>query len=481
MTNILLIDDAQDFCEIFDKMISKIGYKCEIATSLEEGIEKLKTGEFQIVFLDVYLGDHNGLHHLSEILCFESTPDVIVISGTHSCKNVESAISQGAWDFMLKPLSAVELNRCLNRCIKHRKDRNDYISSASFHRGPIIGSSSKLVEALQAIGTTAKTNDNILLLGGTGTGKELFARAIHENSPRKDNIFVVVDCTNLPKTLAQSILFGHEKGTFTDAKERHDGLFRQADEGTIFLDEIADLNLDIQKSLLRVLQEHTFRPLSSKKEIKVNFRIVAATNKNLAKLVDSGKFRQDLYFRINAHSIHLPSLSERKSDIKQLTDHYLIKLCKEKKKEQVEYSEDFLLALQEYSWPGNIRELINTLNYALSNSFNSKQLYPNHLPPEIRSCYTKSLIETSTKKLAMQPSFLNENTKNVCVEIEEKDLPCFKELRNVYLKKIEYEYLLVLINKTNWDIKKACSISRLSRARLYELLQKHEITKNDLK
>ncbi|QJB55329.1 sigma-54 dependent transcriptional regulator [Pseudodesulfovibrio sp. zrk46] len=475
MAKILLIDDAHDFCLLFSTMLKRLDIECVTTNTLEAGLQALQEEQYDIVFLDVHLGENTSLPHIHTILNSPGTPDVIMVSGDVSGKNAEIAIQAGAWDFLIKPFPFVEFERCLSRCLKHREAKQRFISESIIQRAPIIGNSPKLLRAIQWVGVIARTKHNVLILGETGTGKELFAKAVHDNSDRKNQPFTVVDCTNLPRTLAQSILFGHEKGTFTDAKESREGLFKQADGGTIFLDEIADLDLNIQKSLLRVIQEHSFRPLSSKKEVKSDFRLVAATNRNLSKMVEEGTFRQDLYYRLKSCIINLPSLKDRIEDIVPLATHYMAKLCKEQGIPKKRLSNDFLTALKDNEWPGNVRELINAMNYAITNCFDAKTLHSYHLPRELRICHIKQSINSKT---AAPPQEV-EHAAPLDILPEQHftatELPSFKETRQKVVHQMEAEYLLELVKRSKGDLKDACKVAGLSRARLYELLQKHEI------
>ncbi|CCH50114.1 sigma-54-dependent transcriptional regulator [Pseudodesulfovibrio piezophilus] len=473
MARILLIDDAQDFCLIFATMLKRLGFDCITSTSLEAGLQELEKNPFDLVFLDVYLGAHSGLDHIAGVMNSPGNPDVIIISASGSGKNAEEAIQLGSWDFLVKPVSFTDLEKCISRCLKHREAKSRFIAESTFHRGPIIGGSPQLLRAIQWVGIVARSKNNVLILGETGTGKELFARAVHENSERSSQSFTVVDCTNLPTTLAQSILFGHEKGTFTDAKERREGLFKQADGGTIFLDEIADLDMTIQKALLRVLQDHTFRPLSSRNEVKSDFRLVAATNRDLPQMVHDGTFRQDLYYRLKSCIINLPPLRERVDDIAPLAIHYMKKICKEQGIPKKRFSDDYLQALREYHWAGNVRELINTVNHSISNSFDAKTLHSYHLSRELRVCLVKNNVENADQKLTTD--FIQPLSSLPDDHFSQEELPTFKEVRKKVVSQLEAEYLLELVNRTAGDIKAACKVAGLSRARLYELLQKHEI------
>jgi two-component system NtrC family response regulator len=308
---------------------------------------------------------------------------------------------------------------------------------------------------MELVAQAAASDANVLITGKTGTGKELFAQAIHDNSPRKDMPFVVVDCASLPQTLMESILFGHEKGAFTGADKIQEGLIKLADRGTLFLDELGELPLSAQRAFLRVLQEHRFRPLGSRKEITSDFRVIAATNRDLDKLVQENKFREDLLFRLRAVTVELPPLRERLGDIKELMFYYVNKICTRHGTEVKGFSPEFREALCDYGWPGNIRELVNALESAIAAAFHETILYPKHLPTHIRV----SLIRDSV-------------AKNDDVTIP---LATLKERRDSVVAREEWQYLQELMATTGGNIRNACEISGLSRARLYQLIKKHGI------
>ncbi|BCS89121.1 Fis family transcriptional regulator [Pseudodesulfovibrio sediminis] len=450
--------------------MQRLEMQCIYVETLEEGFTELQSDSYDVVLLDVHMEHNDDLSHIPKLLSSPNTPDVIVISENRDGDAAEQAIRLGAWDYLVKPFSQVDFEQCLTRCLQQRDAREKFSAETPFNRGSIIGDSPLLLKALRWVGIVARTKCNALILGETGTGKELFARAIHDNSDRKNESFTVVDCTNLPHTLAQSILFGHKKGTFTDAKENQEGLFKQADGGTIFLDEIADLDPTTQKSILRVLQERSFRPLSSKKEVKSDFRLVAATNKDLHAMVEEGTFRSDLYFRLKSCLITLPPLRERLEDLEPIASHCTKQICKEQGVPVKRLSEDYIENLKKYDWPGNVRELINTITYSVTNSYEGKILNPYSLPRELRMCIVKTTVENSDsspapKKVTVLPE----------METKAESPPTLKEVRNVVVSQMEAEYLLNLMRKTDGDIKKACKAAGLSRARLYELLQKHDI------
>lgn len=384
MASVLIIHERSDICHLLSPAIESHGHECFSLTSCDEALSILAGTTFDIVILDIDATPTPGdtVHELAKAQC---RPHVLVITSGCDPVILEQAIRAGAWDVICAPFTQDELGQAINRCLHHRRAKMDIRSHGDIKRDAILGTSPCLEQCLEHIATAARSNVNILILGETGTGKELFANAIHENSNRAGSNFIVMDCTNIPKTLAESLLFGHERGSFTGAGESRDGLFRQADGGTIFLDEIGDLDIEVQKSLLRVLQERRFRPLSSKKEVASNFRLVAATNRNLAAMVKRGEFRKDLYHRLNTSVIQLPPLRERKEDILPIAAYHVRQICADHGCEDKEISYELHHALTLYDWPGNVRELINVLHATVQNGAGEFRLYPQHLPVDIRA------------------------------------------------------------------------------------------------
>jgi len=384
MASVLIIHERSDICHLLSPAVESHGHECFSLASCEQATLTLKTTAFDIVILDIDITEKPG-EAVAALAKSECRPHILIITNGCNPVTLEEAIRAGAWDVVCSPFTHEELGQAINRCLHHRRARMEIKNHGDIKRDAILGTSPCLEECLEHIATAAHSNVNILILGETGTGKELFANAIHENSKRAENNFIVVDCTNIPKTLAESLLFGHERGSFTGAAEARDGLFRQADGGTIFLDEIGDLDIEVQKSLLRVLQERRFRPLSSKKEVASNFRLVAATNRNLEAMVKRGEFRKDLYHRLRTSVIQLPPLRERKEDILPIASYHVRQICAELGFEEKELSYDLHHALTLYNWPGNVRELINVLHATVQNGTGECRLYPQHLPVDIRA------------------------------------------------------------------------------------------------
>jgi two-component system NtrC family response regulator len=319
---------------------------------------------------------------------------------------------------------------------------------------------------LELLAMAARSDASVLILGETGTGKELFAWAIHNNSARADRPFVVVDCASLPETLVESTLLGYEKGAFTGAFRDHDGLVKQADGGTLFLDEVSELPLSVQKSFLRVLQERRFRHVGGVKEIESNFRLIAASNRDLDAMVQHRQFRKDLLFRLRGFTIELPPLREHPEDIAALSDYHMAQLCGCYGIKKKGYSPDFFEALARYNWPGNVRELVNALERAVAAARHEPILFPKHLPTYIRVQLARSSVAPD-----QDPQQTAKGTRG-----PEQSFPRLADVRETAIAHVERRYLKELIAQSKGDVQKACRIAGLSRSRLYALLKKYQIS-----
>jgi len=461
---ILIIDDDEGMSYTIARMVEESGYIADTAFRLKTGLKKAMTGEYDVMFLDVKLPDGNGIDIIPQIRSIEFPPEIIIITAYGEKGGADLALKNGAWDYLQKPTDIGTMELSLTRALEYRSHKQVWATPIDIDRKGIIGSSPRLLMCITLMGHAAKSTANVLICGETGTGKELFARAIHLNSSRKSKPFIVVDCTSLPNMLAESILFGHEKGAFTGADKYHEGLIKQADQGTLFLDEVGELPLSLQKKLLRVLQEKQFRPVGSKKEIKSDFRLVSATNRDLEERVASKKFRQDLLFRLRTFIIELPPIRNRKRDIKELAEHYVKHYCNFYQFDLKKISDDFFDVIVKYKWPGNIREFISSIESAVAVDPFSKILFSKHLPDYIR---IKSLkpVKNETPET------------DHCIKAFSRLDQNLKDFRQTILAKAEKKYLDELMNSTQWDIKSACSISGLKRARLYQLLKAYQISK----
>lgn len=465
---ILIIDDDIAIRKYLALILTESGYDIILSESLHGGMERCEREEIDIVLLDITLPDGNGLDALPRIQNSAGRPEVIIITGQSDADGAELAIQNGAWDYIEKPLSLEAILLPISRAALYHFEKRSIANIGSFNRQEIIGGSPLLCKSILHASRSASSGSNTLITGETGTGKELFARAIHQNSPRWKNNFVVVDCAALPENLVESILFGHVKGAFTGADKSNEGLIKLAHHGTLFLDEVGELSLATQKSFLRVLQEKKFRPVGGSNERESDFCIISATNRDLESLVHQGEFRQDLLFRLQSIQIELPPLRKREGDIKVLASHFINSFCRTNGSPEKALADELLAALVTYDWPGNIRELHNVLSYVLSVAGNSPTLYPDHLPVAIRAKIVKNTIKAKE---------IENNQVEHIPEPQGSALESYKEYRMNVFHQVEKPYLVNLMNATNWDMTQACTISGLSRSRLYALLKRHDISR----
>ncbi len=463
MAKILIVDDDPLARDALARVVKKMNHEPFEAGSLGSAREKLPEQAFDLVFCDVRMPDGSGLDILPEIRASSSAPEVIIVTGFGDPDGAELAIKKGAWDYIEKPLSVKAVMLCVERALQYRDKKRAAPQPVALNAEGIVGASPKLRACLDTLAQAASSEANVLITGETGTGKELFAWAIHRNSGRSDRNFVVVDCAALPETLVESTLFGHVRGAFTGADKPRDGLVRQADGGTLFLDEIGELSISIQKAFLRVLQEKRFRPVGGGQEVTSDFRLVAATNRHLEDLTRSGGFREDLLFRLRTVVLELPPLREMKEDIKELMLHYLVRFCEQYDLPMKVYSPDFLDVLLAYDWPGNIRELIQALEKAIISAKEEPVLFPKHLPDHIRIHLARAAV---LQKRAPAPG---PGTGAAVTDLALN----LKDYREAELARIEKDYLSSLMRRTNGEVGEACRISGLSRSRLYTLLKKY--------
>ena len=457
MARVLIVDDDPKICLLLSELLKHMDHEFSVANTMNEGLDKSKTDSFDLILLDLELPDGNGLHILPELIAAPYKPEVVIITGTGNVRGAEMAFKYGAWDYVQKPFLLDQVSLPITRALQYRKEKQAIKTPVPLIRPNIIGESDRIRKSLEDVAKAAVTDASVLITGETGTGKELFARAIHENSKRSSQPFVAVDCGALPETLVESTLFGHEKGAFTGAEKKQDGLIRQAEGGTLMLDEVGDLPLNVQKTFLRTLQERCVRPVGGKSEKSVNFRLVAATNLDLDKMVKEKLFREDLLYRIRAIGIKLPPLRERSQDIEEIVIKKAHELSQRYGIEAKAISQELIQTLKSHNWPGNVRELINVLEYILASAGQDPTLFPKHLPPEYRAA-----------QLHFDPEIGSETQNNLDMD----NLPSL----NYYRSKIEKDYLKTLINKVDGDRDEACRISGVSQSRLYSLIKKHNLS-----
>ncbi|MEW6248511.1 MAG: sigma-54 dependent transcriptional regulator [Nitrospirota bacterium] len=396
---VLLIDDEPRVRASL-KMVLEPTYDVITAADAQEGLDLFRRESPNLVLLDVIMPGTDGLTVLQAMRAEDRSIPVIMLTGTKSVKTAVDAMKLGAADYLSKPFDVEELRIVVARTLEShdlerevRYLRAQVVNRYAFHN--LIGKSPAMQEIYAKIEQVADSRTTVLITGESGTGKELVARALHYNSSRRDRPFIALNCAALPETLIESELFGHEKGSFTDATARRVGQFELANSGSLFLDEIGDLSPMTQAKLLRVLQEREFTRIGGIQPIKVDVRIIAATNKNLDDLVRRGTFREDLYYRINVISLYLPPLRERGEDIPLLAKHFLDKRIEEEKRPHQEFSKEAIELLSRYPWPGNVRELENVVEQALLWS-QGATILPEHLPNSLRSDSRSSSLREDT-------------------------------------------------------------------------------------
>ena len=374
---ILVIDDEAEIRESLETLLTFEGYQVDVAEDGTSGLAALEAKPYDLALLDLMMPDRSGLDVLKDLRQRDVETPVMVITAYGSVENAVAAIKLGANDFVTKPWNNDKLLIEIEQTISQRRlvRENTQLKRALKQRynfSNIIGKSEIMMKVLELVGQVAQSRSTVLLHGESGTGKELMAKAIHANSPRAERAFVAVNSGSLPSELLESTLFGHLKGSFTSAVHSKKGYFEVADQGTIFLDEISSISLEMQAKLLRVIQEKEFVPVGGVETVKVDVRIVAATNTDLRKMVEEGRFREDLYYRLAVIQIDLPPLRERREDIPLLVEHFFTKYCRENKKyldpegqSKLRFAAEAMRMLMDHQWQGNVRELENAVERAV--------------------------------------------------------------------------------------------------------------------
>ncbi len=367
---ILIVDDDTAHLAMLQTVLKSLGHAIDTATDGKDAISGVEETPYDLVLMDVRMANVDGIEALEKIRKLNPAIPVIIMTAYSSVDKAVEAMKLGAYDYLTKPLNFDDLKITIERAMSHlhltreNADLKKRISAdAGFSR--IIGTSPAMKAVLETAGIAAPTDATILITGDSGTGKELFARAIHDQSPRKTNKLVSINCTALNETLLESELFGHEKGAFTGAEKKRDGLFLHADKGTVFLDEIGDIPPSMQAKLLRAIQEREIQRIGSDRPIRIDVRIIVATNKHLEQEVKEGRFREDLFYRLNVIHIRIPALKERPDDIPLLAQHFLNRYAQKNRKPFKGFTPVAMNALMKHSWPGNVRELENAVERAV--------------------------------------------------------------------------------------------------------------------
>ena len=383
MPNILIVDDEAGIRRSLKGVLEDEGYASAQAESGEACLEALHKNSFDVVLLDIWLPGVDGLETLEKIRAMANPPEVIMISGHGTIETAVRATKLGAYDFLEKPLSLDKTLILVKNAIDARRlrEENRDLKQKLLPRTVIVGDSVPMKALRQEIQVMAPTNGRVLIYGESGTGKELVARAIHLQSPRKNEMFVEVNCAAIPEDLIESELFGHRKGSFPGASQDKEGTFQKAHGGSLFLDEVGDMSLKTQSKVLRTLEEQRFIPVGGDQPITVDARIIASTNKDLEEEISKGNFREDLFYRLNVIPFSVPPLREHKEDVPQLTRHFLKEFSAAYGRRPRDISDDAIEVLMRYSWPGNVRELRNVIERIVIMNPTTVRFERKHLPP----------------------------------------------------------------------------------------------------
>jgi two-component system response regulator GlrR len=452
---LLIVDDDRNLAELVKTRLESAHYDVVVALNEKDALEAARGQVLDLSVVDLQLVHQGGVRWdgiglMEKLHLIAPEMPVIILTAHGSIESAVEAIKRGAFNYLTKPFDPRELLLQIERALETRRlssevQRLRSLLEEKYNFANIVAKSGKMQRVLEVVSRIARTDSTVFIHGESGTGKELIARAVHLASDRKDRTFVAINCAALPETLLDSELFGHEKGAFTGAIRSKKGLFTQAHEGTIFLDEVGDMPLAIQAKVLRVLQERQFYPLGSEKPTEVDVRLIVATNKDLEDQVKQGLFREDLFYRIHVIPVELPSLRERKEDIPPLIEHFLKKYNKQMNREVKGFTPQAMQKLMLHDWPGNVRELENTVEYGVA----------------------MTQQEFVTEEFVRQPG----------EAVLEKTWKPFKEAKEVF----ERDYLMNLLQHCEGNVSKAAELAGKYRADFYDLIKKHNINLSEFK
>ena len=448
---ILVVDDEEIMRDVLSTLLAAENYSVDFAHNGAQALEKARESDYSVVLLDLMMPDMDGLQVLEQFRKMESNPVTVILTAFASIEKAVKATKLGAFDFITKPFKNDEILLAVKNAAEHRRllEENLRLKKSLRERynfKNIIGKSAAMQQVFDLIAQVAPRRSTILVQGDSGTGKELVAKAIHASSGRADAPFVAINCGNIPSDLLESEIFGHAKGAYTGATSSKKGLFEVADGGTLFLDEVATISLETQAKLLRVIQEREFRRLGGLENIKVDVRIIAATNRDLQAAVEQGTFRDDLYYRLNVIVIKLPPLQERSEDVPLLADHFIKRYCEENEKEVCVLEPSALKVLMDYHWPGNVRELENVIERAVV-------LAPGNV-------ITADLF----------PKNLSHFLPDSQVRIPVDGLPLKERVTNY-----ERSLILAALDHTDWNQKRAAELLSVNATTLSEKLKRLKI------
>lgn len=463
---ILIIDDEPTIGEGCKRVLEKENFEALYQQSGKIGLKEALTGQYDLILLDLLLPEIEGMEILRSIKSRGIPSEVIIITGYGTVQTAVEAIKLGATDYISKPFSPDELIIHVNKVFQHMDLRNENIAlrkELNLQEGfnGIIGESNSMKQVFKLIKRVAPTDSNILITGESGTGKEVIAQAIHRASLRKDQPFIACDCGALTPTLLESELFGHVKGSYSGAISTKQGLFEIANNGTLFLDEVSNISLEIQSKLLRVLETRMIRKVGDTVERNINIRLIAASNQDLAKMVEDGDFRGDLYYRLEVIPIHLPPLCERKEDIVRLANSFLDNVKRTGEIQARNFSPEAIEALEKYPWPGNVRELKNLVERVAILS-DAETIEVKHLPKEVKIIH-------------------NEPAANDFPATWEEFKQYKQKAKDDVVMRLEKEFLINVLTDTGGNVSKAAQKIGMQRTNFHSLLKKYNINSRDYK
>ncbi|MBI4536724.1 MAG: sigma-54-dependent Fis family transcriptional regulator [candidate division NC10 bacterium] len=461
---ILVVDDEAAQREILRTILGADGYRVESAGSVAEAVALSEATRFDLVLTDLRMPGEDGMSLIQRLTRDDPPTLVILMTAYGSMDSAERALGQGAFDYLTKPLNREDLLHTVSRAFERIRliEENRLLRrqlEERFRVEGLVGSHYRLQEVFAKIHKVSNSTSTVLITGETGTGKELIARAIHRNSPRKDRPFVAVSCAAIPDSLIESELFGHERGSFTGAIGRHQGLFEGADRSTLFLDEVAELSVNMQAKVLRALQERTIRRVGGREDIKVDVRILAATNKDLETEVRRGAFREDLYYRLNVVTITVPPLRERSTDIPQLAEYFVARVCREGGRPPLPITTEAMRLLTRYPWPGNVRQLEAVLQRAALLS-DGKRIDIADLPIEVR------FSTLPQEEPQAPPAASAGGTRYLLVP------------QGINLEEVERDFILQAMQQSGGVVAKAAKLLGLSYRTLQYRLEKYHIRRD---
>ena len=453
MKRILVVDDDQDSCELLREIFSAEGWQVDTALTPSQAFNVAKKETIDLIVSDVNLeANQSGLDLLKDL---RAQCPVILVTGFGTLDSAVEAAREGAWDFISKPFKVQEVVATARRALtqdrrSHSTDRTSEQLSAPYEQGGLLGRSPVMIGLYKEIARVAPTRSTVLIVGESGTGKELVARSIHQHSTRSSGQFVAINCGALTETLLEAELFGHVRGAFTGAVGDRKGLWEEATGGTLFLDEVGETSPAFQVKLLRALQESEIRRVGSSRSTQVDARVLAATNRNLEREVKTGKFREDLFYRLSVVTLRVPALSERRTDIPLLAERFLSLVLDREGHKQITLSEETVRTLVAYDWPGNVRELESAIEYAVLHA-RGNEIVPDDLPAKLQSDQVRSAARSPLSALF-------------------EDLPALDEL--------ERRYLLYVLEVAGGNRTRAAEILGIDRRTLYRMIERHGVDSN---